>query len=212
MNELPDDVKALLQRGDPARDVSPQLVARVSERLDTRVAVQGRWQGAVLVAALVASVAMGAAGTVVVARWVPGVLAPAPRATPPASTPRRNPDEAVTQEARLLQAAFEALARGAPDEALAKLDERDRAFPAGALAAEARVARVRVLLARGDDDAALDRLAALPEADVTAALRSAWVQVLVKRARCEDARQVARALDGAAAAAALGPCAVKGEP
>ncbi|MCU0695721.1 MAG: hypothetical protein MUC96_04220 [Myxococcaceae bacterium] len=212
MNELPDDVKALLQRGDPARGVSPQLVARVSERLETRVAMQGRWQGAVLVAALAASVALGAAGTVVVSRWAPGVLAPSPRPAPPASTPRRSTEDAVTKEAALVQAALEALARGASDEALAKLDERDRTFPAGPLAAEARVARVRVLLARGEADAALERLAALPPSDVTPALRSTWVQVLVKRERCEAAREVARALDSAAASSALGPCAVKGGP
>jgi hypothetical protein len=214
VNELPDDVKDLLRRGDPGQGVSRQMVARVSERLDTRSALGARWQGATLVVAMLGSAALGAMGTVVVANLAPGLVAPAPVVSPKPNAPvqPRSGTDAVSREAALVQRALEALARGETDLALEQLDTRDREFPSGVLSAESRVARVRVLLARGEDDAALERLSALPASDVTPTLRAEWVERLSSRDDCEGARKVAVGLEASEARAALGACAAQGGP
>ncbi|HEX2660577.1 MAG TPA: hypothetical protein VHU40_19985 [Polyangia bacterium] len=65
-------------------------------------------------------------------------------------------------EASLLSEALRALRlRGAPTEALAKLDEHRQRFPAGVLAREAALARVEVLLKLGRRAAALEVLDSL---------------------------------------------------
>ena len=90
--------------------------------------------------------------------------APAPPALPePLVVPRavghREAPRALT-EARLLAGAFRALrAEQDPDGALRALDRYDRAFPRGALAGEARIARVEALMALGRRAEALALLA-----------------------------------------------------
>jgi hypothetical protein len=74
------------------------------------------------------------------------------------------------------------------------------------------VARVRVLLARGEDDAALERLPALPASGLTPTLRAERVERLSSRDDREGARKVAVGLEASEARAALGAGAVRGGP
>src|SRR5690606_25202013 len=111
------------------------------------------------------------------------------------------------EEAALVQASLEALQRAEPALALAKLDERERRFPGGLLASEAAVARIRALLLARRDGEALERFAALDEADLTEALRLTWADLLVKRGRCAEALAVLAPVEDAPVARSLkGSC------
>lgn len=213
MNDLPDDVKALLKRGDPAHDVTPRTVARVAARLEDEAAVsRPSLRPLALGLALLASAALGSAGTVALSRVVPGLLGPAPAPLPPRSPVVADP---VTREAALLEQALEALNRHDTAKALSVLDERARQFPAGVLESEARVLRVRVLLERDDPGLALAALERLPDADLTPALRLSWARLLASRGSCEQAIAVTSKLEATqpeVVQAALGVCApVKGQ-
>lgn len=211
MKELPEPLRALLKQGDPAHDVTPKLVARVSERLETDAALsRPSLRPLALGLALLASAALGAAGTVGVSRLVPGLLTPKP--APSVPTPKAATPDPLAREAALLEGALEALNRHDTNAALTRLDERARLFPNGSLETEARVLRVRVLLERGDDGV-LGLLESLPAADVTPALRLSWARRLVERGDCAAAVQVTTLLDASHSAlvkTVLAPCEVQG--
>ena len=91
--------------------------------------------------------------------------APPPQASPqvsPPAMPEPAPPQATSapaSEAADLADVLRLLrAKGEPAAALARLDEHDRRYPAGALAREAARARVEALLALGRDSAALELL------------------------------------------------------
>jgi len=87
---------------------------------------------------------------------------------------RREAPRSAT-EARLLAGAFRALrAEQDPDAAVRALDRYDRAFPRGALAGEARIARVEALMALGRRAEALALLAA-PDGGETPTTRNVLV-------------------------------------
>ena len=82
----------------------------------------------------------------------PSPTAPPPRLEAPAEAPQAVPVEPIALEANLLRAALRALREdGAPVRALALLDEYAERFPAGALSAEATLARVDSLRRLGRD-------------------------------------------------------------
>lgn len=213
MNELPADLKSLLKRGDPAKEVTAQTVARVAHRLSRApTSSQPGLRPIALAFALLASAALGAAGTIVVVRLAPSVLSPA-RTSPAAKPPGDR--TGLSSEAELLQGALEALNRHQTDRALALLDERDRTIGLGVLQAEANVVRVRVLLERREGDEALRLLEQLPDNDVTPALRVSWAGLLVERGACAAAGAVLAPVVEAHpdwAQAALAPCGVQGLP
>ena len=72
---------------------------------------------------------------------------------------------ALEREVQALDAAKQALARGNARGALSLLAVYEREFAGGALVPEARVLRVRALLAAGDREAALDAASLVVEAD-----------------------------------------------
>lgn len=189
MNELPAELKALLKTGDPARNVSPQLVSRVARKLEHSAAAPRRPVGAlVLGLALLGGVALGSVGTVALTRAVPSLR-------PAAASRSSSPSEPVSREAAQLERVVTALNRGDAPRALALLEAHQREFPDGPLAIEARVLRARALLQANDVPRALQALQQLPEGDVTPALRVAWVQLLVEDGRCDTARAVAAPLE-----------------
>ncbi len=112
----------------------------------------------------------------------------------------------------LLERVVTALNVGDATRALALLEEHARLFPQGALAVEARVLSARAWLQAKDSSRALEALQQLPESDVTPTLRVAWVQLLVERGRCDEARAIVAPLEvtqPALVPQALGAC-VKG--
>ena len=89
----------------------------------------------------------------------PPAMAPTTRpATPPASNPGHLPLRRLGEEARSLDEASAALARGDPELALHLLDRHGREFPNGQLAPEAALVRLQALKLKGDH-AAADTLA-----------------------------------------------------
>ncbi len=74
----------------------------------------------------------------------PGEPAPAPRST-------------LAEEVALIDRARVALQRGAPAEALARVDDHAHAFPHGELAPDAEAIAIEALVARGDRDEAARR-------------------------------------------------------
>ena len=184
----------LMARGDPAQQLSPLLPQRIAARLGSRSrAVAPRWSRAVLLGVALASTAgLGAALAVRAVRapdQKPITVDAENRAL--AARPIVDP---ISQEAELLQSALESLRRHDDAAALRALDERARRFPAGALAAEARIARVRALLSMGRDTEAFDELNQLGAADLTAPLRLAWADALARHARCAEAMAVLQPL------------------
>jgi len=102
------------------------------------------------------------------------LAAPQPAAVVPRAVGPREAPRAAT-EARLLAGAFRALRAGQdPVAALSALDRYDRAFPRGALAGEARIARVEALMVLGRRAEALALLAA-PDGGETPATRNVLV-------------------------------------
>lgn len=207
MTELSDEMKALLKRGDPGRSVGPQLVTRVARRLEGAAVTPPRRVVGPLVLglALLGGVALGSAGTVALTRVVPALRPQV--APPPPST-----SDALPREAAQLERVVTALNVGDATRALALLEEHARLFPQGALAVEARVLSARAWLQAKDSSRALEALQQLPESDVTPTLRVAWVQLLVERGRCDEARAIVAPLEvtqPALVPQALGAC-VKG--
>jgi hypothetical protein len=100
--------------------------------------------------ALPSRVAAPALPTPVAARPRPADVLPSPAAAPPAPPPRAP----LAREIALLDAAERAERRHDHGAALASLNEYARAFPDGALLAEAHVLRIGALLGNGDDTAA----------------------------------------------------------
>jgi hypothetical protein len=99
-----------------------------------------------------ATTAPSALPTPVAARPRPADVLPSPAAAPPAPPPRAP----LAHEIALLDAAERAERRHDHGAALATLNEYARAFPDGALLAEAQVLRIGALLGNGDDAAAQD--------------------------------------------------------
>jgi hypothetical protein len=97
-----------------------------------------------------ARVAAPALPTPVAARARPADVLPSPAAALPAAPPRAP----LAREVALLDAAERAERRHDYGAALASLNEYARAFPDGALLAEAHVLRIGALLGNGDDAAA----------------------------------------------------------
>lgn len=187
MNQLPDDVKALLERGDPAHEVDARIAARVAGRL-SEARPRASWRPVVLVIVGLAGAALGSGLTFAVTKWM---RAPAPIPVVVPSVPMAPARDPLTEEAALLQSALEALQQGDASAALRHLDERDAAFPHGVLVTEAGVARIRALVARGDAASALMLLERLPAHDVTPGLRVLWLRTLVSERQCDRARDVA---------------------
>lgn len=201
-------MEALFAAGDPAArlpELLPQRVAaRLAESSDRRAAGGFSWaRSLALGVVLVSSVGMGAAAVwaTVEARKSPVIHLPAPapslaRPAPKTVAPREA--DPISLEAALLQASLEALQRGEAEDALAKLAEREERFPGGPLASEAAVARARALLLAHRDDEALAAFAALPEQDLTVALRLTWAELLVKTGRCGPALAMLKQVEGEA--------------
>src|SRR5688572_27213213 len=148
-------MQALFAAGDPAARVSELLPQRVAARLAERPAPawHAGWARAVAVGLVLASSAgLGAAAVWATNAASKGAVeAPAPAKAAVAAQPA----DPLGVEAGLLRSALEALQGGDTQGALAKLDERDRRFPGGALQSEAAVTRARVLMREGRCEAAL---------------------------------------------------------
>jgi outer membrane protein assembly factor BamD (BamD/ComL family) len=71
------------------------------------------------------------------------------------AAPRIPPASALREETQLLESANGALAAGLPADALSRLDAYEARFPAGALAEDAGLLRVKAKLAGGDRPGAL---------------------------------------------------------
>jgi tetratricopeptide (TPR) repeat protein len=120
----------------------------------------------------------------------PAVAAPrAAAAAHHAASPTLAPLDPVAAETALVKAAMSDLRAGDSARALARLDERDRAFPAGVLRREAEMVRVEALVASGRRTEALARLEALPASELSRRLdlRVAKGELLASTNRCEDA-------------------------
>ena len=188
-------MQALFAAGDPAARLPELLPQRVAARLSARPA--GRFgltsaRAAAMAVALVSSAGLGG-----VAVWVthelkvaPAPVLPAPVAAKPKAKVAAAPADPLALEAGLVRAALEALQRGDADEALARLDERQRRFPAGALETEAAVARARALLLAHRETEALAAFDALPGAELTPALKLTFADRLVASGRCRRALEV----------------------
>ncbi len=116
----------------------------------------------------------------------------------PASSPATEPPPAATtegqpeghDETQLLASAFRHLRNeGDATAALAALDERQRRFGAGALAAEAALARVEALLLLGRAADALPVLVAIrgARAGQTPEVRATRAELLARSQRCDEA-------------------------
>jgi len=120
----------------------------------------------------------------------------APRVVPPA------------EESEVLGTAFRQLrSNGDAAAAIRALDEYDRRFPAGALRAEARIARAEALMAEDRRREALPLLAGLTDEDgeLTRAVRITRAELYAEADRCADAvRDFDRVLAGSADDAAGG--------
>jgi hypothetical protein len=192
-------LQAMFAAGDPAARLPAMLPQRVAARLAERPARTSGFsfaRAAAVSVALASSAVLGAAGV-----WVTHELrqaqepeAPAPakaRAVAPAAAPA----DPLAVEAGLLRASLEALQRGDADAALANLDERQHRFPAGALEAEAAVARARALMLAHRDDEALAAFEAVPASELTAPLALTWADLLVARGRCPRALEVLQGVE-----------------
>jgi hypothetical protein len=102
----------------------------------------------------------------------------------------REDERGATSEASLLARAFHAARVDRDgDAALRALDERERRFPNGVLANEARVARVEALLALGRASAALPLLLEIRDQSqgLTRGIRLARAEILSELDRCREA-------------------------